>query len=143
MCVCVCVCVCIYNRDEKSNAFFFGIEIITETGTCIIHQNETGPPWITSLLLSIVTISLFECGRVSLPRKNLWTALWATSSHQFSLPRHWHKFCRLNPHWWDQRDVYLKALNFVNLLCLRCMTILDFTRTPGQGRWSLYSGGQF
>ena len=39
----------------KSNAFFFIIGIITDAGTCVIHQNEAGPPWITSLLLNIAT----------------------------------------------------------------------------------------
>ena len=42
----------------KSNVILFRTSIITNTGTCIIHQNEAGPLWITSLLLHIVTISL-------------------------------------------------------------------------------------
>ena len=32
----------IYEGESKSNAFFFSTGIITDTGTCIIHQNETG-----------------------------------------------------------------------------------------------------
>ena len=44
--------------SQKSNAFFFSIEIITDIGTCIIYQNEAGPLWITSLPLNIVIISL-------------------------------------------------------------------------------------
>ena len=38
--------------------FFFSTGIMTYTGTCIIHQNEAGLLWITSLFLDIVTISL-------------------------------------------------------------------------------------
>ena len=48
----------IYKGESKSNAFFFSTGIITNTGTCIIHENETDPQWFTSLLLNIVTISL-------------------------------------------------------------------------------------
>ena len=49
---------CMYKGESKSNAFFSITGIITDTGTCIIHQNEAEPLWITSLLLNIVTISL-------------------------------------------------------------------------------------
>ena len=44
--------------ESKSNNFFFRNRIITDTGICIIHQNEAGLLWITSLLFNIVTISL-------------------------------------------------------------------------------------
>ena len=37
--------------------FSFSIGIITDTGTCIIHQNETDPLWIPSPLLNLVTVS--------------------------------------------------------------------------------------
>ena len=47
-----------YVGESKSNAFCFSIGIITDTGTCIIYQNEAGLLCITSLLLNIVTISL-------------------------------------------------------------------------------------
>ena len=50
----------IYEGESKSNSFFFTTGIITDTGTCIIHQNETGPLWILFLLLHIVTISLYS-----------------------------------------------------------------------------------
>ena len=44
----------------KSNAFFFSKRIITHTGTCIMHQNEAGPLWITSLILNMVIFSLYS-----------------------------------------------------------------------------------
>ena len=47
-----------YEGEWKGNAFFFNTGIVTNAGTCIIHQNEAGLLWITSLLLNIVTISL-------------------------------------------------------------------------------------
>ena len=47
-----------YEGESKSNAFFFSTGIITNTELCIIHQNQTGPMLITSLLLNTVTISL-------------------------------------------------------------------------------------
>ena len=50
--------VCINEGESKSNAFFFGSEIITDTGTCIIHPNEAAPLWITFLFLDIVTFYL-------------------------------------------------------------------------------------
>ena len=50
--------VALYEFDSKRKDFFFSIGIITDTGTCIIHQNEAGCLWITSLLLNIVTVSL-------------------------------------------------------------------------------------
>ena len=31
--------ICIYDGESKSNAFFFSTGIITDTGTCVIHQN--------------------------------------------------------------------------------------------------------
>ena len=34
------------------------VQEYTDTGTCIRHQNEAGPLWITSLLLNIITVSL-------------------------------------------------------------------------------------
>ena len=47
------------SEDElKINAFFFSTEIITDAGTCIIHQNEACSPLIASLLLNMVTVSL-------------------------------------------------------------------------------------
>ena len=33
----------IYEGEPKSNVFFFCIKIVTNTGICIIHQNEAGP----------------------------------------------------------------------------------------------------
>ena len=47
-----------YEVESKINTFFFCIEIITNTETYIIHQNETIPLWITFLLHNIVTVSL-------------------------------------------------------------------------------------
>ena len=60
MCVCVCIFICIFifECELKSNAFFFSTGIITDTGTCIIFQNEPGSLSITSVLLKIVTISI-------------------------------------------------------------------------------------
>ena len=49
-----------YKDELKSNAFFFSIGIITDTGTYIMHQNQAIPLWITSLLLNIVIVS-FNC----------------------------------------------------------------------------------
>ena len=34
--------ICYYEGDSKNNAFFFSTEIITDTGTYIMHQNEVG-----------------------------------------------------------------------------------------------------
>ena len=48
----------IYERESKSNALFFSTGIITDTGTCIIPQNEVAFLWIPSLPLNIVTVSL-------------------------------------------------------------------------------------
>ena len=50
----------IHKGKSKSNVFFFSTGIIADTvfRTCIIHQNEAGSLWITSLLLNMVTISL-------------------------------------------------------------------------------------
>ena len=48
----------ICEGEPKNDAFFFSTGIITDIGTSIIHENATGPPWITSLLLKIVTVSL-------------------------------------------------------------------------------------
>ena len=42
-----------YEGESKSNPILFRTGIITNTGTCIIHQNEAGPLWITILLLHI------------------------------------------------------------------------------------------
>ena len=42
----------------EKNAFFFNTGIITDTGTCIIHQNEAGLLWIPFIRLNIVTVSL-------------------------------------------------------------------------------------
>ena len=44
--------------SQKVLLFFFSTGIITNTRTYTIHQNETGPLWITSLLPNIVTLSL-------------------------------------------------------------------------------------
>ena len=49
--------VLLYESESKSHAFFFITGVITNTGTCIIHQKEAGPMWITSLLLNIGTVS--------------------------------------------------------------------------------------
>ena len=48
----------IYEGELKTNAFFFSTGITTDTRTCVIHQNEAGTLWITSLFLNIVTVSL-------------------------------------------------------------------------------------
>ena len=66
-----------YEGESKSNAILFRTGIITNTGTCIIYQNETGPLWITSLLLhshrfSQEQYSTFEWEHVSLPVKFCW-----------------------------------------------------------------------
>ena len=47
-----------YVCESKSNAFFLRTGITTNTGTCIIYQNEPALLWITFLLLNIVTVSL-------------------------------------------------------------------------------------
>ena len=44
--------------ESKIYAFFFSIDIMTNTGTCIMYHNQSGPQWITSLLLNIVTVCL-------------------------------------------------------------------------------------
>ena len=84
-----------YEDESKSNAFFFRTGMITNTGTCIIHQNEAGPLWITSLLLNVVTISLNS----NIPPSNesmytclvkfCWLFFEPTLSLQFSFPHHW------------------------------------------------------
>ena len=43
-----------YRDESKIITFFFSTGIITNTGTCILPQNEAEPLWITS----IVTVSL-------------------------------------------------------------------------------------
>ena len=43
--------------------------------TCIIHQNEAGPMWITSFLLNIVTISLNS--NVPLSNESIYPCVWS------------------------------------------------------------------
>ena len=67
----------------------------------------------------MVTVSLnkqcstFEWEHVSMSRKILLTVLWATSTLQFSLPRHWHNVFLLNPLSRIQRNDSLQILNLV------------------------------
>ena len=111
-----------YEGSSKSNVFF-SVEIITDTGTCIIHQNIAVFLWITSLPLNTVTVSPninvlpsnFELQHVSLPRKIFLTVLWVASSLWFLLPRHWHNFCLLNPLSWGWSDDRLNVLNLVSM----------------------------
>ena len=62
----------IYEGESKSNAFSFSTSIITNTRTCMIHQNEAGPQWILSLFLNMITCSLkSNWEHLSLPYKIL------------------------------------------------------------------------
>ena len=51
------VCVC-RRVNKKSNAIFNCMGIITDRGTCTIHQNGAGSLYITSILLNTVTFPL-------------------------------------------------------------------------------------
>ena len=112
----------IYIYDEwKSNPFSFSTGIIIDTGTCIIHQNEAGPHWITSLLLNIVTVSLNS----NVPSSNesmhpclvKFYSLFFKSDHHRSFHFLVTNVWLLNPLSWGRRDDCLKALNLVNRKC--------------------------
>ena len=97
-------------RGWVKRYFFFSTGIIADTGTCIMNQNEAGqsvdhiPTSQHSHHFPRHQCSPIEWEHVSLPRKILLTALWATSSLQFSLPPHTHYVCLLNALSCDRRD---------------------------------------
>ena len=98
----------LYKGESKSNAFFFSTGIITDTGTCIIHQNKAGPLWITSLLLNTVTISLNS--NVPPLNESLYPSLVKFCWLFFKWIHHWSfhflttNVCHLNPLSWGWRD---------------------------------------
>ena len=71
----------IYKRvSQKSNAFFFSIEIIFDIGTSIIHQNETDP----RLIIVDYVLFLYDNDRPhsSIERREIIASLgWTTVPH--------------------------------------------------------------
>ena len=57
----VCIYLSINEAESKINSFFFSTRRITDTGRCITQHNETGPLWITSLLLNIICPRMRVC----------------------------------------------------------------------------------
>ena len=66
----------IYMRVSQK-VIFFSTGMITDTGTCIVQQNEAIPPQITSLLI-ISSNVVVVMPRTILPRRNRRCALSAT-----------------------------------------------------------------
>ena len=117
---CVFKGVFIYEGELKSSVLFFSAGIITDTGTCIIHQNKAGPLWITSLLLNIVIVSLNS----NVPPSNesmylyvvkfCWLFFEPLHRCSFHFLVNWHNVCFFSFLAWNRKDDSLKVLNLAN-----------------------------